>query len=234
MPNTYFNFKQFTINQERASFKVGTDGVLIGAAADIKDAKHILDVGSGTGLIAIMMAQRSDAEIMAIEPDKDSFEQLKNNVENCKWKDRITPIKSSLQEFTPGIKFDTIVSNPPYFIDSLKNPDKAKSLTRHSDNLGQLDILNRIDDLLEENGTLQLILPFAEGSVFIAKAAAYGLYCNELLKIKPTPASEIKRLIMKLGRKKTVVHESFLTIENSRHNFTEEYRELTKDFYLKL
>lgn len=234
MASNFFSFKQFTIYQDKSAFKVGTDGVLLGACADISSAKRILDIGTGTGLIAIMLAQRCDADIVAIEPDYDSYIQACDNVKLSKWNSRIKIENCGLQKYYPGNeKFDLIVANPPYFNDSLKNPDPGKSMTRHSDSLTQQELLDGISSLLEENGLLQLILPYVEGSVFIAECQKWGLYCNRILKIKPVPSSEIRRMILGFNRRKTKVTEKFLTIERGqRHEFTEEYLNLTKDFYL--
>lgn len=234
MADHIFNFKQFTINQEKSTFKVGTDGVLLGAYADVTGVKRILDIGTGTGLIALMLAQRSEAEIVAIEPDHNSFIQSCENINNSPWKERIRVIESTLQEFNDENKFDLIVTNPPYFSDSVRNPDQRKSSARHNDTMNSTDILTNISRLLEENGCLQLIMPYAEGNMFIAEAAGYGFYCQDVLKIKPLQTSEIRRLILKFGRKRIRASEKFLTIEHGkRHEFTEEYKKLTRDFYLK-
>ncbi len=234
MAGSHFTFKKFSVNQEKSAFKVGTDGVLLGAYADITGANRILDIGTGTGLIALMLAQRSEALIVAIEPDHDSFIQSCENVDRSTWKERIKLVETSLQEFRSDTRFDLIVTNPPYFSDSLKNPDQRKSLARHNYTLNSSDILNSLSELLEEEGHLQLILPYTEGNLFIAEAAEYGFYCNDILKIKPLPVSEIRRLILKFGRKKIRHRGKFLTIEHGkRHEFTEDYLNLTKDFYLR-
>jgi tRNA1Val (adenine37-N6)-methyltransferase len=236
MSNNYFRFKQFTINQEKSVFKVGTDGVLLGACADLNNAKRILDVGTGTGLIAIMAAQRSNASIKAIEPELLSFHQASENVMNCKWKNRIEVINHKLAEYSAGCteKFDVIISNPPFFRDSLKNPDSDKSATRHNDSLTSDDILQNAVQLLNPDGNLQLILPYAEGTLFITEASQFGFFCTRIIKIKPFPSGEIIRLIMKFERIKKPATESFITIETgSRHSYTQEYKEVTKDFYLK-
>jgi tRNA1Val (adenine37-N6)-methyltransferase len=235
MANNYFNFKQFSISQDKSAFKVGTDGVLLGASADIDGVTTILDVGTGTGLIAIMLAQRCNAIITAIEPDDDSFIQSSENVDICKWHDRIKVEHTRLQDFNPvSGDFDLIVINPPYFSNSVKNPDPLKSAARHNDNLNSDDILSSTSRLLKEGGRLQVIMPFVEGSIFIAEANKFGFYCNRIIKIKPTPSSEIRRLILTFNRFQGKTTESFLTIEHGkRHEFTEEYINLTKDFYLK-
>ncbi len=234
MPNNYFSFKQFTIKQERCAFKAGTDGVLLGACADVPGAGRILDIGTGTGLIAIMLAQRSEAEINAIEPDPASFEQACENVKDSPWERRIRVENVSLQNYNAGdLTFDLIVCNPPYFVDSLKNPDPFKAAARHNISLTIEALLEGVRNLLAVNGKFQVIMPYAEGNLMIATAAGFGLFCNKILKIKPLPTSEIRRLILTFSRNREKVSESFLTIEHGRrHEFTEEYRELTKDFYL--
>jgi tRNA1Val (adenine37-N6)-methyltransferase len=234
MANNYFSFKQFTIYQDRSAFKVGTDGVVLGACADVTGAKNILEIGSGTGLISIMLAQRSGAEITAIEPDSDSFIQTCENIRLCPWFDRIHAEHIDLQRFDPKQKkFDLIVTNPPYFSNSLKSPDHRRTSTRHNDTLTSTDILGNVSELMTDDGHLELILPYVEGNIFVAEANKYGLYCSNMLKIKPLPSSEIRRLILRFGRLQKKPSEKFLTIEHGRHEFTEEYKNLTKDFYLK-
>ena len=234
MPNNFFNFKQFTIRQDRCAFRVGTDGVILGAYADVSTAKRILDIGSGTGLIALMLAQRSKADITALEPDNESYQQLLENISASKWDDRIHAVNGIIQEYNPGFRFDLIVSNPPYFINSIKNPDARRSAARHNDNLSHQDLLKSVSELLEDKGIFSVIMPFAEGNIFIAEASEYGLFCNSILKIKPLPASDIRRLVVSLSRHKTKTAEKYLTIEHGpRHEFTEEYKVLTRDFYLK-
>lgn len=235
MSNNYFSFKQFTIYQDKSAFKVGTDGVLLGASADVTGVKRILDIGSGTGLIAIMLAQKCDAEIVTIEPDKNSFIQTLENISLCKWSSRIKVEHTDLQNYYPvGEKFDLIVTNPPYFNDSIKNPDPRKSASRHNDSLTSDEILHGVSRLIEDDGCLHLIMPYVEGNIFIAEASEYDLFCNNILKIKPLPTAEIRRLILTFSKKRLKVIEKFLTIEHGRrHEFTEEYINLTKDFYLK-
>jgi tRNA1Val (adenine37-N6)-methyltransferase len=235
MSNTHFTFKEFTVFQEKAAFKVGTDGVLLGASADLAGKKRILDVGAGTGLIALMIAQRCDAAIVSIEPDPDSFLQAVENVAQSRWIDRITVLNTDLQTFNPGeMLFDLIVTNPPYFTNSLKNPDPRKAISRHNDLLSSSDLLTGVTRLLGEKGLFQMILPYVEGMIFIAEAQQYGLYCCNMLKIRPLPTSGIRRLILTFSGERKQIEEKFLTIERGpRHEFTEDYKNLTKDFYLK-
>jgi tRNA1Val (adenine37-N6)-methyltransferase len=234
MANNYFSFKQFTIYQDKSAFKVGTDGVLLGAVTDITGARSILDIGSGTGLISIMLAQRSDAAITAIEPDLESYIQSAENVSRCNWNNRIKVEHTDLQKFNPALgNFDLIVTNPPYFSGSLKSPDPRKSVTRHNDSLTSVELLENVVKLLNDDGRFQLIMPYVEGNIFIAEANKYGLYCNNILKIRPLPNSEIRRLMLTFSRIQKKPVEKFLTIEHGRHQFTEDYINLTKDFYLK-
>jgi tRNA1Val (adenine37-N6)-methyltransferase len=232
MANSYFNFRQFVIYQDRCAFKVGTDGVLLGASADVSSAKMILDVGTGTGILAIMTAQRSSATITAIEPDRESFLQACLNVRKCPWSDRITVENVSLQQFETDSRYDLIIANPPYFSDSLKNPDPVRAASRHNFNLNNDDLLSGVKRLLAENGIFQVIMPYSEGMILIAEAADYRLYCNALLKIRPLPSSEIRRLIITFSGERKKPSEKILTIEHGkRHEFTEEYINLTREFY---
>ena len=140
-----------------------------------------------------------------------------------------------LQDFNPGGKlFDLIVSNPPYFSESLKSRDIRRSAARHNDTLRSSEILHGVNRLLAENGRFQIIMPYAEGNIFIAEAVSYGLYCNGILKIRPLPTHEIRRLIMTFSRKNIKTKEGFLTIEHgARHQYTDDYINLTREFYLK-
>ena len=155
-----FRFKQFAIRQENAAMKVGTDGALLGAWSDVSKANNILDIGTGTAIIAMMVAQRnSTAAITAIEIDEKALIDANFNVENCPWTNRIKIIQSSLQEFTPTLKFDSIISNPPFFENSLKSNSRSKIKARHTDSLHYSDILNFASIHLSSIGVLHLILP---------------------------------------------------------------------------
>lgn len=234
MGESCFRFKKFTLNQARSVFKVGTDGVLLGAYTDITGVKKLLDIGTGTGLIALMLAQRSDAEITGLEPDINSFLEACENVRNSGRDSRVKIENCRLQDYYPETAdFDLIATNPPYFVNALKNPDPLKSSARHSISLDHNDILEGAGRLLYKTGRLQIILPYTEGTFFIAKATEYGFYCNDILKIRPLPSSEVKRIILCFSRERKVVTEKFLTIEKgNRHEYTEDYKKLTGDFYL--
>jgi tRNA1Val (adenine37-N6)-methyltransferase len=236
MANNYFEFKQFTVHQEHASFKVTTDSVLLGAWARLEGARRILDIGTGTGILALMAAQRTDADIVAIEPEPGSYMQAGLNITDSKWHDRITLINIGLQSFLPGddLLFDAIITNPPFFINSLLNADAGKARARHSHTLDHHELLDAVLRLLAPSGSLHLVLPVNEGGKFMEMAAPTGLYCQRRLWVKPTPLTPSSRVLMSFDRSKSEIEESTIVIEKGgRHHYSDEYVSLTKDFYLK-
>ncbi len=235
MPNNYFKFKQFAVYQDQCAMKVGTDGVLLGAWVDCEKAKSILDIGTGTGLISLMLAQRSSAFIDAVEIDQQACDQAKENVKKSLWKDRIEILHSSFQEYykSTNKKYDLIVSNPPYFQNSLLAPDKKRTDARHNSNLQLEDLMSGSLKLLNDDGILGVILPYLEGNMFILKASEFGLYCVRQTKVLPNPGKQPKRLLLEFSRNKKPLIEQELIIElNKRHEYSEAYKNLTKDFYL--
>jgi len=236
MPNAWFNFKQFKVWQKDSAFKVGTDGVLLGAWCDINDADYILDIGTGTGLIALMAAQRSVADIIAIEPDKLSAAEATLNIARSPWHRRVKVIETSLQEYVLSAdrQFDHIISNPPFFRDSLPNPGERLARARHNETLDSGELLSCVDKLLDRSGSLSLILPYTEANLFIAEASEYSLFCNRMLNIKPLPGKAVRRILMEFSRNRKNPSSGFMVIETGgRHDYSHEYRNLTKDFYLK-
>lgn len=235
MPNNYFKFKQFTVYQDKCAMKVGTDGVLLGAWVDCEKAKNILDIGTGTGLIALMLAQRSNAIIDAIEIDQKACEQAIENVDKSPWKSRINVINKSLQEFSKqeDYAFDVIVTNPPYFQNSLFAPDESRTNARHNSSMEYEDIIKVANKFLSEDGSLNLILPYLEGNMFILKAAENNLFCVRQTKVLPNPGKQPKRLLLEFKKIKMPLVEQEIIIELSkRHEYSEAYKNLTKDFYL--
>lgn len=235
MPNTYFKFKQFTISQTHAAMKVGTDGVLLGAWANVADASRILDIGTGTGVIALMLAQRSSTAIIdAVEIDTPSAKQAEMNAVKSPWGNRITIANKSFQDFVSETdnRYDLIVSNPPYFEQSLKSPFEHKNLARHNDTLPYNELLGGISKLLTEKGKFCGVFPYTEGNVFIAKASGYGLYCTKRLNIQSKPNRNTLRMLIQLEFEKKPLEESILCTRDSEGNYTDEYKQLTADFYL--
>ena len=237
MSNPYFRFKQFTVFHDKCAMKVGIDGVLLGVWSPIGDAKNILDIGTGTGLIALMLAQRSSAMVTAIDIDQDVVYQAGENVLNSPWKDRVAVQRCSLQEFTAteATTFDLIVSNPPYFVNSLKNLDKNRTTARHTDSLTHEELINDSLNLLSTGGRLCIILPINEGMQCVDFAQSKGLFCSKQVKVFPKPGALAKRLLLEFGFTKvdTVVSELMIETED-RHHYSTEFSVLAKDFYLKL
>jgi tRNA1Val (adenine37-N6)-methyltransferase len=243
MPNDYFQFKQFLVKQSRSAFKVGTDGVLLGAWASVEDAGSILDVGSGTGLIALMLAQRTAAGIVdagiyivALEIDKASSEQALDNVKMSPWNQRIRVINRSFQDYcmTEPAMFDLIVSNPPFFIDSRKPDNPGKEISRHDTLIGLGEIVSGVEKLLSPEGNFCVILPVEESNKLQKLAGENGLHLYRLCRVSPNTNLPVKRHLLEFRRKPAeTVEESEMAIErNRRHEYTDDYRELTRDFYL--
>ena len=245
MPNDYFSFKQFTIHQDRCAMKVGTDGVLLGVLAPVlvennDSLPKILDIGTGTGLVAIMLAQRTGggAQISAVEIDSAAASQAQENADATKW--NIEVYNASIQDFTKSTdeKFDLIVSNPPYFINSLKAPDKSRNTARHTDELSFEDLVGSAEKLLAEKGRFTVIIPFSSENEFIRIADAKNLFAESLVRVVPKVGKEAKRSVItfcKVSEKNncnTNVTELVIETE-TRHCYSEEFKRLTADFYLK-
>ena len=243
-----FQFKKFTINQDRCAMKVGTDGVLLGAWCPIDNNPFsILDIGAGTGILSLILAQRSNAEhpslqgelaqqIDAIEIDENAFEQCVENFESSPWGDRLFCFHAGLDEFMeePEDEYDLIISNPPFYTEDYKTENEQRDLARFSDALPFEDLVEAAHLLLSENGIFAVIIPFKEEEKFIALAKDFELHPFKITRVKGTPTTEIKRSLLAFSKtqKQTLIDE--LIIETARHQYTEEYIDLTKDFYLKM
>lgn len=236
MANQSFAFKQFKINQDKCAMKVGTDAVLLGAWVNTANAKHILDIGTGTGIIALMLAQKCGAKIDAIDIDHNACIQATENVNNSAWKERITIIQTSLQKFSEentNYKYDLIVSNPPYFVDSSKAMEESRTNARHTDQLPYDDLLNGLLKLLSPTGKFYVILPTKESELFRDLALENKLYLTKLTRVVTRSDKPEKRWLMRFEFTQRSFSESSITIEqDERHSYTEEYKELTKDYYL--
>ncbi len=233
--NNYFEFKQFTVVQEKSPMKVGTDGVLLGAWVTIKNVRKILDIGTGTGVIAMIMAQRSKAEITGIEIEENAAREARTNVKNSIWNDRIKIYNISLQEFAQSSNdlFDLIICNPPFFINSKKSSNPGLSVAKHNDLLSLNDLAGMSASLLGPDGTLAVILPVKEAGQFIEIATLKNLYLCRATEVKPKNFKKPIRLLMEFSRNKKEPERSYLTIHNDDGSgFTEQYKSLTKEFYL--
>jgi tRNA1Val (adenine37-N6)-methyltransferase len=236
MSNDSFEFKKFKIKQDKCAMRVSTDAVLLGAWVTPNGSKNILDIGTGTGVIALMLAQKSDAAILAIDIDKESTEQARLNVAESIYNQKVRVLHSSFQDLVKisDQKFNLIVTNPPYFIDSLKNTSETRSTARHTDSLSFEDLLNGVKKLLDVKGKFCLILPKNEAILFREMAQSKGLYLSKLLRIRTRLEKDSeKRHLMQFEFKESEFSESTLVIEEDSHrNYTEEYKQLTKDYYI--
>lgn len=238
MKKSGFQFKQFSVYQDRCAMKVGTDGVLLGAWVDVANAKNTLDIGTGTGLIALMMAQRSVSTLItAIEIDSEAACQATENVLNSPWKDRIEVVNADLLDFNCSKRYDVIVSNPPYFSQSLQSPDKQRTLARHNDHLTYSALIQKVATLLSENGRFSVIIPYDHKDEFIQLASQSRLYLQRIVAVKTTPTSVFRRVLLEFSFVESIVEQlkvEELLIERERHQYSTEYINLTKDFYLKM
>jgi tRNA1Val (adenine37-N6)-methyltransferase len=243
MPKNYFQFKQFLVKQGRSAFKVGTDGVLLGAWARVENAGSILDVGTGTGLIALMLAQRTSASIVetgihivALEIDKESCVQAMDNVRISPWNKRIKVINQSFQDYceTGPVMFDLIVSNPPFFSDSRKPDRQEKEISRHDTLLGLGELVSGVGKLLAPDGKFCVILPVEESNRMQTSGLELGLHLYGICRVCPKINLPAKRHLLEFRRNPVErVQDSEMAIErDTRHDYTDAYRELTRDFYL--
>lgn len=238
-----FKFKFFHIGDDRSTMKVGTDAVLLGAWVNVKGVRRVLDVGTGSGVIALMMAQRTEfgARVDAVEPDAGSAIQAGENVESSPWPDKVTIHRRSIQEFqTEGKsgRYDLIVSNPPFFRRSLLPPTQARQTARHTETLSFEDLLTSVKRLLDENGTFAAVLPVAEGNQFREEAARYGLRCHRAMAFYSRKGKAQERWCMEFsmtGKDKAFDEETAetLILYGEGDKWSPEYSKLTEEFYLQ-
>lgn len=233
-----FQFKQFIIHQDKTAMKIGTDGVLLGAWVNLnQDTESILDIGTGTGLIALQLAQIADCNtIDAIEIEPNAFEQAVDNFENSDWGDRLFCYHASLEEFANEIDdtYDLIVSNPPFFNDTYKKLEQNRALARHTENLTFEELLKHTSKLLSKTGTCAFIIPYQEEEHFLELAAKNNLFPEKITRVKGNIKTSFKRTLLQLSFTKTSSKIDELAIEIERHIYTEDYKDLVRDFYLKL
>jgi len=234
-----FKFKQFSVEQDCCAMKIGTDGVLLGSWSPIpEEVFSVLDIGTGTGIIALMIAQRTNTgQIDALEIDEEAYEQATENFENSPWSDRLFCFHAGLDELIddPEDEYDLIISNPPFYTENYKTDNTQRDLARFEDAMPFEMLIEATDLLLSENGIFSVIIPFKEEINFLALAKEFELFPMKITRVKGTPTSEIKRSLLAFKRFETKEIEiDELTIETERHIYTAEYIALTKDFYLKM
>lgn len=233
-----FHFKQFSIDDSKCAMKVGTDSVLLGSWADLNGASHILDIGTGSGLIAIMAAQRSNAIITAIDIDKDCYLQASDNFSNSAWSERLFCIHAGLADFVKSdivndTHYDHIISNPPWFTQSLKSDNHSRNRARHNDDLPPEELIHSAASLLTEKGRFSLIIPFSDKDYITNLSQSNGLFpSRELIVIPRFGKSPNRVLIEFIKGLRTETDTQTLTIRDALGNYTPEYCHLTTEFYL--
>lgn len=237
MINNYFQFKQFQINQDKAAMKVGTDGVLLGAWVDVDDCNEILDIGTGTGLIALMLAQRNSvANITAIDIEKDAVKQAEENFRMSPWLSRLCVKEAALKVFAGNCnkQFDLIICNPPFFKGSLKSNDLKRNLARHSDALPFNQLIEEAYSLNVQNGKFAVILPTDREQEFLSEIRAYNYNLIRRLNVKPTCKKPSVRVLLEFRKGEgTISDEATIVREDKgRHGYSDEYKRLTREFYL--
>lgn len=231
-----FRFRHFALSHHKAAMKVGTDAILLGAGVELGvNHKWILDIGTGCGIVALMIAQRSTAHIDAIDIDKDSTHEAQKNFESSPWPHRLKSIHTSLANFVSGSdqkKYDLIVSNPPFFQNSLLPENDHLKIARHNVSLTLQGFAGGASYLLSENGRLAAILPSDVAPAFCSVVEGYGLFLNTQTIIIPKPNKAPKRLILEFSRMQArQVQTHQLTIRAANGNFTDEYKKLTHMFH---
>lgn len=233
-----FKFKEFTIHQDQCAMKIGTDGVLLGAWTSLdKQPESILDIGAGTGIIALQLAQRSFAEtIDAIELDDDAYEQCVANFEASLWADRLFCYHAGFDEFVDEMddKYDLIVSNPPFYAEEVASGNEARDKARQNSSLPFDELVQGVSQFLTDNGTFSVIIPFKEEDNVNGLAEGVGLFPNRITRVKGNPETDFKRSLMEFSFHNSRPYIDSLVIEESRHQYTKEYIDLTKAFYLKM
>lgn len=229
-----FQFKQFAVDHNLCSMKVGVDGTLLGAWANTANCKNVLDVGTGSGLIALMMAQKNqEAQIHAVEIEENAFKQAQINFDNSPWSSRLHLHFSDFKNWNTQEKFDLIISNPPYFTASLKSEKEGRNLARHDDALPLFELLNKAKEILADAGRICIVYPFDGLKSIEEQTKICALSIKSITLVKPIVSKPPKRILVEITKSTSFeVMMNELSIQASGHEFTQDYIQLTKDFYL--
>ncbi|WP_163709527.1 tRNA1(Val) (adenine(37)-N6)-methyltransferase [Mangrovibacterium lignilyticum] len=231
--NNFFQFKHFKIIQEKAAMKVGIDGVLLGAWADFDGELRILDIGTGTGLLALMAAQRTAAFVDAVEVEPEAAEEARLNFTNSPWADKITVHGLAFQEFEVDYKYDHIISNPPFFETTVKSGDEKRAKARHADSLKLKDLLEKSIELLTDDGRISLILPAEKESRLRELALGSKLFVTRCARVFSDETKQSHRILVELSFNQKVDYiESIYLRKSDTGVYTDQYRTLTRDYYL--
>lgn len=226
-----FVFQQFGLDHSQSSMKIGTDAILLGAFADVVSAQHILEVGCGSGIVSLMLAQRSEAMITAIDIHEPSVRQSLENFKQSKWADRMKAFHTPLQTLVANRKFDHIISNPPFFSNSLKSPKENRNLARHNDTLLPEEMATNVKRLLADDGVFTCIIPFEDLERYRNAFAVTQLYPEEIIHIKPKPGRETNRVIVSFSFEKKEIVSKMFTVRDENNEYSSEYRQLTHEFH---
>ncbi|MDZ7936081.1 MAG: methyltransferase [Emticicia sp.] len=234
MPKNSFTFKQFTINQDRCAMKVCTDACILGASTEVENVNRILDIGTGTGLLSLMLAQRTNAQIEAVEIDKDAYSQAVMNIKESVFSEKIKIFHQRIQEFNPTAKYDLIISNPPFYQQSLKSSDAKTNKALHAVELSFDDLIDSVLRLLSLGGRFVVLLPPFEIEKLIQIAQKKGLYLSKKMSISHDESKPVFRVIATfLTQKVYNLEEKSLIIHNEDgKTYSNEFRDLLKDYYL--
>ena len=231
-----FRFKKFALIDKNSALKIGTDAVIIGASIDISKAKRILDIGTGCGIIALMLAQRSKAIIDAIEPHTPSAKDAKNNFDASPWKDKLSLYIETLENYveTTDKTYDLIVSNPPFFENDLLSADTNKTQAKHAINLHLEDIIILSRKMLNKNGKIEIIIPIHREKELIQIAQKNQLQLQRKVIVYPKKEKAAHRLILRFSLEQEIYTEEEIIIRNANNEYTNSYKILTRDFHLNM
>jgi len=227
-----FHFKHFSVSQSDTTMKVGTDAMLLGSLVQADDAKSILDIGTGTGVIALMMAQRfHEAQIVGLEIDPNASREASENFQNSRWSNRLSAVNADVLKHHFDQAFDFIVSNPPYYENSLLSNDNRTSRAKHAEFLPVDELLNKVASILSENGSFWVIVPFENIHSWVESAKSRDLFLTNSISIIGKEGQGEKRGVLSFGRNLVRIQNSNLVIRDQRNKYTKEYIELTKEFH---
>lgn len=247
MPNTYFQFKQFIVHQELAALKVSTDSCLFGAWAaqyvksklydvrgEMYDVRNMLDIGAGTGLLMLMLAQQCEAQIDGVELDELSSQQAQQNILLSPWESRLRLFYTDIRLFQPGQQYDFIISNPPFYEGDLRSASETKNKAKHDTGLKLDELLQEVNRLLATDGSFAVLLPYHRAESFINNAAAINLYLNQQLLVRQSTVHSFFRAQLIFSRKQSELVKEELSVKDASGQYTSDFIKLLKDYYLHL
>lgn len=233
---TTFRFKRFLIANRHSAMKVGTDGVLLGAWASVAGVKTAVDVGCGTGLIALMLAQRGVGDVVGVEIDEVAAREAQCNVNSSPWPSNVKIVNCDFVDWMPscGMAADLMVCNPPFFTEKLHSEDSRRALARHEGSLGVSSLMKHSENILSPDGRLAFISPASRENEIVMEGVAHGLYVNRLARISACPGKPVKRILVEMMRRNAPIEVESIYLRDSNDEFSDRYKELVSDFYLNI